>query len=139
MPRDAARAFAIPASTTFCRLAMVLIPLPSSAVAAMATSTAARFSVVTPIIPNAARSSAVSDGDAVPPAATMLRRLTMLAKVVSSAYVSMLLDDPTSAIAFSNNASAVVSITVRPRVWNWLIDKVAPPFATPSAAFSNAA
>ena len=115
------------------------MPLPSSAVAAMAASTAARFSVVTPVIPNAARSSAVSGGDAVPPAATMLRRLTMLAKFVSSAYVSMLLDDPTSAIALSNRASAVVSMIVKPSVWNWLTESVAPPLATPSAAFSNAA
>ena len=117
-PRDVARALAMPASTTFCSLDMVLIPLPSSVDAATVAITAERFADVTPVIPNASKSSAVSAGEAIPPAAMMLSRLTMLAKLESSAYVSMLLDDPTSVTAFSNNPSAAESITVKPRVWN---------------------
>ena len=85
MPSDVARALATPLSTAFCSLATELIPLPSSAVAAIAAITAERFAEVTPVKPNASRSCAVSAGDAVPPAAMMLSRFTMLAKLVSSA------------------------------------------------------
>ena len=84
-PCDTARALATPSLAALCSLAIVLMPLPSSAVAAIAAITAERFSAVTPVIPNAARSCAVSAGEAVPPAAMMLSRLTMLAKLESAA------------------------------------------------------
>ena len=82
---EAARALAMPSLATFCSLSIALMPLPSSAVPTIAAITAERFSAVTPVIPNASKSCAVRAGDAVPPAAMMLRRLTMLARLVSSA------------------------------------------------------
>ena len=47
---------------------------PSSDVPAISLRTDAKFESVTPVIPRRAKSCAVSAGDAVPPAATVLRR-----------------------------------------------------------------
>ena len=83
IPSDVARAFATPVLATVWSSAIESMPLPSFAVAAIAAITAERFADVTPVMPNASRSCAVSAGEAIPPAAMLLSRLTMLAKLVS--------------------------------------------------------
>ena len=118
-----------------CTLAKELTPEPSSAVAAMAANTAARLASVTPVMPSCARSPAVNDGLGEPPDAVKLMASTIRASSCNLARVSTLEAVPASTMAFNRSASAVVLITVKPRVWNCAAVSVALPLAVPSAAF----
>ena len=71
-----------------CNCARVRVSMPVSSLAAMAPSTAARLPLLTPVTPILPRSSAVSAGVGVPPAAAVWMALAMRARVSISSTVS---------------------------------------------------
>ena len=73
-----------------CSSPTVSEPVPSLAAAAMPAMTAERLLAVTPVMPTAARSAAVSAGTGLPPAAMSWIALAITAKALISATVSTL-------------------------------------------------
>ena len=102
------------AVATDCRAARLETPLPLSAVAAMAARMSARFALVTPVMPKAARSAAVRAGDGVPPLAVNMIAWTMSARFDNSAEVSTAVAALPSMTSLSSAAAAAVSIWVIP-------------------------
>ena len=89
-------------------------PDPSDPDAAMAATTADRFSEVTPVIPSSANDSGVRAGEAFPPAAVMKIPLITSAIASSSAWVSTWLSVETSMTSFIRFAFAAVLMSVMP-------------------------
>ena len=112
--REVDRASSIPSATTLLKDTTDEISDPSFAVFAMACSTEDRLELFTPVIPSSAKSSGVSAGEAVFPAATACKRSMMLAIVASFSYESMSEVFKVSTTEFISATSAELSMTDKP-------------------------
>jgi hypothetical protein len=70
----------------------------------------ARFALVTPVRPRAAKSAAVNGGEDVPPAAVNMIAATMSARELNSLTVSTLVAEEASTTSLSREAAAAETI-----------------------------
>ena len=114
-------AYEMPTLTRFCSsLSESTLPVSNSSL--MASKTPCRLLLLllllsTPVMPSAAKSAAFKAGEAWPPKAVVMMRLTMLASAFNSLYSSTKVAVLASITSFSKLASAAVSIEFRPSNW----------------------